>query len=32
MPYHLGRETWHPYNTKEAWFWQGGNKKIAGKK
>lgn len=22
MPYHLGRETWHGYDTKAAWFWQ----------
>ena len=22
MPYHLGRETWHGYDTKTAWFWQ----------
>lgn len=22
MPYHLGRETWHSYDTKTAWFWQ----------
>jgi Ubiquinol-cytochrome C reductase complex 14kD subunit len=21
MPYHLGRETWHGYDTKSAWFW-----------
>lgn len=30
MPYHLGRETWHQYDTKKAWFWN--PKKIAGKK
>lgn len=22
MPYHLGTESWHPYDTKTAWFWQ----------
>ena len=30
LPYHLGRETWHPYDTKNAWFWRGAApKKIA---
>lgn len=23
MPYHLGRETWHAYDTKSAWFFPG---------
>lgn len=22
MPYHIGRESWHGYDTKTAWFWQ----------
>jgi hypothetical protein len=22
-PYHIGREPWHPYDTKKAWFWGG---------
>jgi len=26
MPYHIGRETWHPYPTKTAWFWESGAK------
>lgn len=24
MPYHLGREPWHAYDTKSAWFWNAG--------
>ncbi len=23
MPYHIGREAWHQYDTKQAWFWGG---------
>jgi hypothetical protein len=30
MPYHLGRESWHEYDTSKAWFWKN-QKKIAGK-
>ena len=30
MPYHLGREAWHPYDTKKAWFWN--TNKKSGKK
>lgn len=35
LPYHLGRETWFPYDTSKTWFWlsppQGkGAKAIAG--
>jgi hypothetical protein len=22
MPYHLGRQTWWPYDTSKAWFWK----------
>ena len=22
MPYHIGRESWFPYDTKNAWFWK----------
>jgi hypothetical protein len=32
MPYHIGRETWHPYDTKAAWFWKGASGKPAGDK
>lgn len=28
MPYHIGRETWHAYDTKKAWFWGSAQKKI----
>lgn len=27
MPYHIGRETWHAYDTKNAWFWKAPAKK-----
>lgn len=26
LPFHIGRETWHPYDTKKAWFWSGPKK------
>ena len=29
MPYHIGREQWHGYDTKSAWFWQGQGKAVA---
>ena len=22
MPYHIGRETWHQYDTSKAWWWK----------
>lgn len=30
MPFHIGRDQWHNYDTKKAWFW--GSKKPAQKK
>jgi hypothetical protein len=30
-PYHIGREPWHSYDTKKAWFWGAAPKKIAKK-
>ncbi len=33
LPYNLGRENWYSYDTKKAWFWNGGAaKKVTGKK
>lgn len=32
MPFHLGREPWYAYNTKNAYFWKGPEKKkVLGK-
>jgi hypothetical protein len=32
MPFHLGRESWFPYDTSSAWFWRSGALSTAPKK